>query len=276
MATVDRAGGGLTRKQRRESARAQRKVLEEAEAAKALRRRRLTQLGIVVVIVAAGFVAAIISTNGAGDAKQVAPGSIEARTTEGTVNSLLGGIPQSGNALGQPTAPVTLQYFGDMECSICKDFALGALPSLIQTSVRSGKLRIEYRSLQTATREPEVFKSQQVAALAAGQQNKLWQFVETFYHEQGEEGSGYVTENYIQGIARQVTGLNLSQWTNARNETVLAGQLSADAQAANTVGLNGTPSFLIGRTGRTMKTLAYTSLTDPTSFNEAIKQLSRG
>ena len=38
----------LTRKQRREQARAQRKALEEAEAAGAARRTRLTQLGIVV------------------------------------------------------------------------------------------------------------------------------------------------------------------------------------------------------------------------------------
>ena len=38
----------LTRKQRREQARAERKALEEAEAAGAARRTRLTQLGIVV------------------------------------------------------------------------------------------------------------------------------------------------------------------------------------------------------------------------------------
>jgi len=276
VTSSDRDYESLTRKQRRESARAERKVLEEAEAATALRRRRLTQLGIVVAIVAAGFVAAIISTNGAGDTKQVAPGSTEAKSTKRMVNALLGGIPQRGDTLGQPTAPVTLQYFGDLECSICKDFALGALPSLIQTWVRSGKLRIEYRSLETATREPEVFRSQQVAALAAGTQNKLWQFVETFYHEQGEEGSGYVTEDYIQGIARQVSGLNLSQWTSARNNTALASQLSADAHAANNVDFNGTPSFLIGRTGGALKTFDDTSPTDPTSFNEAIKKLSQG
>ena len=44
-------------------------------------------------------------------------------------------------------------------------------------------------------------------------------------------------------------------------------------EAANTDGFNGTPSFLIGRTGGTMRKFGYTSLTDPTSFNEAIKQL---
>ena len=272
-ASADSVAEDLTRKQRRDAARAHRKALEQAQAANTLRRRRLTQLAIVVAVVAAAFIAAIISTNGAGE---TAPGSPSAKRTERAVNASLLGIPQSGDALGAPTAAVTLQYFGDLECSVCKEFALGALPSLIQRWIRSGKLRIEYRSLETATRDPEVFNSQQVAALAAGSQNKLWQFVETFYREQREEGSGYVDENYIQDIARQVTGLNLAQWTNARANTTLASQLSADAQAASAVGFNGTPSFLLGKTGKTMKTFSYTSVTDPTSFNESIEQLTRG
>ncbi len=120
-----------------------------------------------------------------------------------------------------------MQYFGDLECPICKKFTLGALPTIIQKWVRTGKLKIEYRSLETATREPEVFKTQQVAALAAGKQNKMWNFIETFYHEQGEEDSGYVTESYLQNIASQVPGLNLAQWTSDRSNPELANQVTA-------------------------------------------------
>ena len=101
------------------------------------------------------------------------------------IGALLADIPQSANALGQPAAPVTLEYFGDLECPFCKEFSLGVLPSIIQRWVRSGKLRIEYHALQTATREPEVFIAQQVAALAAGRQARAWHFIETFYAEQG-------------------------------------------------------------------------------------------
>ena len=56
------------------------------------------------------------------------------------------------------------------------------LPYLIETYVRSGKLKIEYRSLETATLNLEKFKAQQLAALAAGRQNKMWNFIELFYH----------------------------------------------------------------------------------------------
>jgi hypothetical protein len=50
-----------------------------------------------------------------------------------------------------------------------------------------------------------------VAVLAAGKQAKAWQFLETFYDEQGEENSGYVTDSYLQGIASQIAGLNPSK-----------------------------------------------------------------
>ena len=120
---------------------------------------------------------------------------------------------------------MTLVYFGDLECPICKEFTLGALPSIIQKWVRTGKVKIEYRSLETATREPEVFKTQQIAALAAGKQNKMWHYLELFYHEQGEEDTGYVTESYLQGLAQQVPGLNLTKWTSDRNNPALANQV---------------------------------------------------
>jgi protein-disulfide isomerase len=265
----------LTRKQRREQAREQRKALEEEAAASAKRKARLTQLGIVVAVVVAAVVVILIATGGGGT-KKVAPHSAAASQTTTAVNTLVGNIPQNGNTLGNPNAPVTLQYFGDLECPICKEFTLGALPPIIQKWVKTGKVKIEYRSMETATREPEVFSTQQIAALAAGKQNKMWNYIETFYREQGEEDSGYVNESYLQGLAQQVTGLNLATWTNDRSNPALATQITTDKQAANNAGFTGTPSFLIGKTGATPSKLEYSSLTDPASFNEAIEKQLKG
>jgi protein-disulfide isomerase len=262
----------LTRKQRREQARAQRKELEEAEAARAVRRTRLTQLAIVGSVVIVAIVGILIATGGGGTKKVVAH-SKEATEKTTLVSALLGGIPQSGNTLGRATAPVTLQYFGDLECPICKDFTLGALPSIIKQWVSTGKLKIEFRSMETATHEPETFRTQQIAALAAGKQNKMWQFVELFYHEQGEENSGYVTEGYIQNLAQQIPGLDLGKWTTARSDATLANQITSDGQAANGQGFTGTPAFLIGKSAGTQQKYEPPSLTDPTGFNLTIEKL---
>jgi protein-disulfide isomerase len=186
------------------------------------------------------------------------------------ISALLADIPQSANTLGEPVAPVTLEYFGDLECPFCRDFSLEVLPSIIQRWVRTGKLRIAYRALQTATREPGVFMAQHVAALAAGKQGKAWHFVETFYAEQGEEGSGYVTETYLEGIASQIPHLDLPRWAAERKDPELVKEIASDAQAAESAGLTGTPSFLLGASGGALRTF---SPTDGTSFDAAIEGL---
>jgi protein-disulfide isomerase len=192
--------------------------------------------------------------------------------TEGNEETgvLLADIPKSANALGSATAPVTLQYFGDLECPFCRDFTLELLPSIVERWVRAGDLRIEYHALETATREPEVFVAQQVAALAAGKQDRAWHFIESFYREQGEEGSGYVTDGFLQGLASEVPGLNLSEWNRDRGDPQLAGEIAADARAAQSAGLGGTPSFLIGRSADAITTFAST---DATSTDAAIEGL---
>jgi protein-disulfide isomerase len=263
--------GELTRKEKREQARAQRKELEQAEAAGAARRTRLTRLGIVVAVVVVAIVVVLIATGGGGKKSSI-PTTVSAKNANvAEVTSTVGGVAQNGNVLGNPKAPVTLVYYGDLECPICRDFTLEALPSIIQKQVRTGKLKIEYRSLETATREPEVFKTQQVAALAAGKQNKMWTFLELFYHEQGEEDSGYVTESYLQNLASQVPGLNLTKWTSNRAEPALANQVAADEQAANTLGFSGTPSFQLGKTGGTLQKFEPGTFTEAQPYEAAIE-----
>jgi protein-disulfide isomerase len=275
MSPVESDEEDLTRKQRREQARSERKALEEAEAAGAARRTRLTQLGVVLGVVVVAIVIVLIATGGGGSSGKLVDKPKARSTLVSKVEGEVGGIAQQGDTIGAATAPVTMQYFGDLECPICKDFTLGALPTLMQKWVRTGKLRIQYRSLETATREPEVFKNQQLAALAAGKQNKMWQYLELFYNQQGEESSGYVTEQYLQGLAQQVPGLSLPQWTGDRGNPGLSTQIATDAQTANNEGFNGTPSFLLGKTGGKLTKFEATTadLTDPTSFNQAIEKL---
>lgn len=274
MSSASGTDPDLTRKERRDQARSERKAVEAAAAAQAARRTRMIRLGSVVGAAIVIVAVILVATSGGGSGSSGIPKSNKARSeTIATVSSLLKGIPQSGNTLGNPKAPVTLQYFGDLECPICKDFTLGALPALIEEYVRPGKLKIEYLSLETATPELETFRTQQVAAYAAGKQKLAWNYIELFYHEQGAERSGYVTENYLQGLAQQVPGLNLPNWSAARSEPALSEQVTRDGQIANQRGFTGTPSFLIGKTGGTYTALESPSLEQPSDFEAAIKKL---
>lgn len=185
------------------------------------------------------------------------------------VTSMLRGVPQEHNTLGYPHAPVTLVMFGDLECPTCRYVSLHTLPSLIKRFVRPGKLKIEYRSFETATLEPAVFQKQQVAALAAGEQDKMWYFVELFYHEQGPEYTNYVNERYLDGLARQVPGLDFSAWTAARSDPKLAAQVEEDEQTGTGYGWESTPDFFLGNRETVHRFFPLSAR--PSSFAAAIR-----
>jgi protein-disulfide isomerase len=211
----------------------------------ARRNRRLRQLALVAGAAVVAVVVAIAVSSSGGGGKPKASDVSANRATIAAVTQELSGIPQSGTRLGSASAPVKLTYYGDLQCPVCRDFTLGSLRELIAKDVRAGKLQVDYRSLQTATPDASVFKIQQVAALAAGRQNRAWHFIELFYNEQGQEGTPYVTEAYLNGLARQTPGLDLARWQRDRSAPALASQVSADAASADAAGASATPTLLI-------------------------------
>ncbi len=192
--------------------------------------------------VAASVVAAAVASSGSGGGPQGLP------PPGGTAPFVrqLAGIPQHGEVLGSPSAPVTLRYYGDLECPFCRAFAVDTLPALIGGDVRSGRLKVQYVSLQTATSDHPTFLTQQAAAYAAGRQGKAWDYIELFYLQQGEEGSGYVTAGFLQAIARQVPGLSFARWQRDRFDPSLAAQVQREQQGFSLLRLpQTTPTLLV-------------------------------
>jgi protein-disulfide isomerase len=257
-----------SRTKQKEEARARRLAEERERVERAARQRRLQMLGGVVIAAIAVVVVAIAISSGGGGKS----GSAQKQTIA-SVSQLLTGIPQSGAILGNPSAPVTMTYFGDLECPICQDFTLrGGFPQLVQNEVRTGKVKIVYTGFQTATRDPAVFQDQQVAALAAGAQGKFWDYTELFYHEQGTEGTGYVNESYLDTLARQVPGLNYTAWRSARSNTALVSKVSSDEQTGTSQGITGTPTLIF--TGPKGKAQASSAVPSYSDLQKSIQQVS--
>lgn len=161
----------------------------------------------------------------------------------------LNGIPQSQESLGSLTAPVVIALYGDLECSLCRDFVLSpAFARLIARDVRVGKARIVYRSLCTATCAGpgrRVFISQQVAAYAAGAQRRFWQYAVRFLEQQGEELTHYVTAAFLDRIAHEVRGLDYGRWLSERRGLKLPEQVRAEDTAANRQNIGATPTLVV-------------------------------
>ena len=264
-----------SRTKQKEEARARRVAEEQARVERMRRQQRLRMVG-GTVLAAIVIVAVLVLVNSGGGGKKGLQTGTEASATQAEVSSLLTGIPQSGPVLGNPNAKVTMTYYGDYQCPVCRDFTLnGGFPQLVQNDVRNGKVKVEYKAFCTATcngPNPNVFNPQQVAGLAAGKQSKFWQYTELFYRQQGQEGTNYVTENYLQGLAKQIPGMNLATWQSDRNDATLTSQVNTDQSQARSLGVSGTPTLIFkGPKGQTVANAAVPSYAQ---LESAIKQVS--
>jgi hypothetical protein len=241
----------------------------------------LTQAGLAGIVMAALLAVShssspsesVARTREGPEPRSFSPG--EKAAAERRIEALYAGIPQHGEVLGRPGAPVTLQLFADLECREAHQFALGALPFLVRHWVRDGKLRIVYRGYPEETVWPDIFNHQQAAALAAGRQGKLWQYVDLFYHRQGPEFVRYAITPFLEAMARGVRGLDLERWRAERHEKALVRRVRADVRLGAEYGLRPhhwlTPAFFVGPTGGPAKPLLHFSLTESGEFDEAIE-----
>src|SRR5437764_9405623 len=176
-----------TRAEQKRAAREERARRASELADRERRKRRVWQLGAAVAIAAAVVIIAIV-VGSTGKSKVASP-------------AIYGGIPQQGLALGNPKAPVTMTEFADLQCPFCREYTAKVLPTLVSRYVRTGKVKMVFRDL--ASLGDDSVKAGRAAA-AAGAQSKLWQFIDAFYADQGDENSGYVTDDFIRNVAQKV------------------------------------------------------------------------
>jgi protein-disulfide isomerase len=170
---------------------------------------------------------------------------------------LFTGVPQHGPALGDPYAPVTLVEYADLQCPYCSAWARETLPVLIADYVRTGRLRIVFDGL--AFLGPDSV-SALTSAVAAGRQNHLWDVVEGLYVRQGGENTGWLTPGLLDDVVRAVPGLDSGRLSRDRTDAWTGAQIHRAAAAAAAAGVQGTPSFQIGRTGGKLRLVSLSSL----------------
>jgi protein-disulfide isomerase len=146
--------------------------------------------------------------------------------------------------LGDPDAGATLIEFADLQCPFCAQYAVEALPAVVDRFVRGGRLRLELRLL--AFLGPDSERGAEVAA-AATLQDRLWQFSELFFRNQGPENSGYATDAFLRRLARATPGLDYEQVREDLDSPAAQRLIREAERQANRLGVEGTPSFYLQR-----------------------------
>ncbi len=256
-----------SRTKQKEEARARRLAEERARAERERRQRRMRALGGIILIAVIIVAVAIVISSGGGSSSAPKLTSSAAKQAASSIDASLSGIPQSGMTIGSPSAPVTVTEYGDLECPVCKTFASATTHQLIAKDVKAGKVKLTYRSLETASQNSpisNVFPAQQAAAIAAGNQNKAWNYILLFYQLQGTEGTGYATPSFLNGLAGLIPGINYSKWSSDRASSSATNQVTTDQQTALSRGFNSTPTLQVqgpkGQAQPVVGAVGYSSL----------------
>ena len=200
------------------------------------RRTKLLQLAAGAVFLVIAVVLVLIVVNASSEDE----GGDTNLEGAGEISRSLRGIPQREMILGDPSAPVELVEFGDLQCPVCAAYADEILPPIIENQVRRGEVRIDFRNFTIIGPQST---DAGAAAIAAGAQGRGWNFVELFYRNQGGENSGFADDAFLEAVAEGAGVEDIGKWNEDRVlYTAKVGKTTAEAQQ---LGLSGTPTFAI-------------------------------
>lgn len=146
-------------------------------------------------------------------------------------------------ALGAVDAPLTLIIFSDYRCPFCARHSRVTEPVLIEKYVETGELRIEWRDFP-------VFGDASVLAARAGRaaaaQGKFWEFNHAVYAAAPESGHHDLTAQKLRDFATLVGVPDVERFEREMNTDSFDEAIARDVMQARSLGINGTPSFVIG------------------------------
>lgn len=222
--------------QQREELREQRLQAEATDAQAQARRKRTTQLGALAAFAAVIVIAALIAISQSGGS------SDNGSSPSGDVLSEIAGIPQNNTVLGKASAPVTIVEFGDLQCPICRAFATQQAPQLIDRFVKPGTAKYDFRQWNIIGPQSPAAAA---AAYAAGEQDKYWDFIVTFYDQQQTENSGYISADFLEGIAKDAGVPDLDKWKADSATSKWQTTFDQTDSEASALKFTGTPSILV-------------------------------
>jgi protein-disulfide isomerase len=154
----------------------------------------------------------------------------------------LTGIPQDDRVLGDAAANVVLIEYADPQCPACRSYSEDVFPTVVDDYVRPGTVKTEFRGFPFIG--PDSVKALRFI-YAAGLQDKLWEYQEALYRNQGGENDGWVTDELLRQIADEIPGLDADKLFADAASTAISQEVAAAPDEAQAAGVSGTPSLFV-------------------------------
>jgi protein-disulfide isomerase len=218
---------------------ASRRAARQAMARRRAQQRRMLTWAGVAIAVAVIAVAALIFLNQ--EEESIPPPAVSYEN-----------IPAEGRFLGDLEAPVNFVVYSDFQCPYCKQFDDDDLPRVIDTFVRQGDVRVEWRPMPiisnatgVAPDSPENESMQSAeAAMCAGDQGSFWPYSEALFAAQGAENSGIFTPDMLKQTAAELD-LDTEAFAKCLDSSEKEDEVLQMRQEGIDSGVQGTPTFLI-------------------------------
>lgn len=149
-----------------------------------------------------------------------------------------------GYLLGSDSAKVEITEYADYGCSHCGQFAVVQFPDIRTRLIATGKLRWRFRDYPLGGRPLSRLAAH--SAACANDQGKFWEQNAAIFDGQGNwavQPSG--ADGEFRDYAK-ANGLDLKAYDACMTSAKYAGRIQADYEAGTRLGVNATPTFLIG------------------------------
>jgi protein-disulfide isomerase len=145
-------------------------------------------------------------------------------------------------SLGSANAPVTVVEFADYQCPFSRKFHSETFAELKKNYIDTGKVRF-------VSRDPPLnfhanASGAAVAARCAGAQHKFWEMRDIILASDADLSPGSLLK-----YARKIN-LDLAVYAACLNDEQYSAAIQKDVADAGTLGIAGTPSFVVGKTAK--------------------------
>lgn len=139
---------------------------------------------------------------------------------------------------GDPNAPVIIVEFSDFQCPFCRRFAMQTLPLIKEKYIDTGKAKLIFMDLPLPFHQ--YAKDAAKAANCAMRQGKYWEMHDKLFE------TGLLTPDDVKSHAKELK-LDVNKFEECLKDPSVEDEINGDIRVANEVGINGTPSFIIGK-----------------------------
>jgi protein-disulfide isomerase len=183
--------------------------------------------GVVAALLTVVAVAAVLAAGGAGGSGAADP----PRPTPA----------EDGPMLGPDSAAVTLEYYSDFQCPFCGRLTVEVLPALIEEYVERGEAQLRWRDFPALGEES---LQAALAARAAHEQGRFWDYHDLLFEAQERPNSGTFTRERLRSLAAELE-LDARAFDASLDDRRGAAAVEADFVSGQRLGVTGTPTIVV-------------------------------